>query len=461
MRHTRRTALLLWLLCVTLLAAGPARAGTEDALARLGATPCPESEFSCVTLTVPLDHLDPADGRTIDVVFAVLPATGKSKGLFVTATGGPGSAGIGLADYYTSYFDPSITRRFDIVFFDQRGIGLSGGLTCPIAVAAYYRSQAPPDDAASRFSADCVSELGSPSNLPYLGTKQAIEDLEVLRLALDSPHVWLYGESYGTLYFGVDCQDYAYYSGTPDERAARYLADAEGVAASYPRVGSAVFLSDLPCAYWPAARQDPGRPAPLRAEGVPTLVLSATGDPITPAGQGERVYRRLADSYLVTTQGGPHVTFGRGNDCPDELVRAFLVEGSRPRQRQVTCPGTLVTGYVPLAPENAASFEDAGAAFSSAERELAYLPEYYYWDFETPTSVGCPAGGGFVRFSARGSVARLTLERCGFTRGFVMTGTGRWDYDRDRVVLDVTVTSRLAGSYRYVRQGGAVSVEAR
>jgi hypothetical protein len=193
---------------------------------------------------------------------------------------------------------------------------------------------------------------------------------------------------------------------------------------------------------------------------VPTLVLAATGDPITPLGQGENVYRRLADGYLVTTRGGPHVTFGRGNACPDDLVRDFLVGGSPPRRRETACPGALVTRYVPLAPRRAAAFAGVRAAFASAERELAYLPEYYYWDFETPTSVGCPAGGGTVRFAARGSVARLTLRRCGFSKGFVMTGTGSWDYDRDRVVLDVAVSGRFAGSYRYVREGSSVSVEA-
>ena len=81
-------------------------------------------------------------------MFAVLPATGESKGLFVTATGGPGTAGISSADDYTSYFAPSITRRFDIVFFDQRGIGLSGGLTCPDAYAAYLLTAEPPAGAA-------------------------------------------------------------------------------------------------------------------------------------------------------------------------------------------------------------------------------------------------------------------------------------------------------------------------
>ena len=46
----------------------------------------------CGTLTVPLDHFDPANTSTIDVVFAILPASGAAKGAFVTATGGPGTS---------------------------------------------------------------------------------------------------------------------------------------------------------------------------------------------------------------------------------------------------------------------------------------------------------------------------------------------------------------------------------
>jgi len=67
----------------------------------LGGEPCPDSDFTCVTLTVPLNHFDPNDSRTLDVVFAILPATGERKGMFVTATGGPGSAGLASADSYT------------------------------------------------------------------------------------------------------------------------------------------------------------------------------------------------------------------------------------------------------------------------------------------------------------------------------------------------------------------------
>jgi hypothetical protein len=190
---------------------------------------------------------------------------------------------------------------------------------------------------------------------------------------------------------------------------------------------------------------------------VPTIVIGATADPITPHAMGERVYEHLADGYLVTTTGGSHVTFGYGNSCPDDLVTAFLVNGKKP-PRETTCSGHLVDPYVRLAPRTASAFASPVAAFASFERELSYLPEYYYWDFETPTRAGCPAGGGWIRFTAPRSVARLRLERCGFTKGFVMTGSGSWDYDRDRVALDVTVSGRFEGTYRYVRRGSSIEI---
>ena len=74
--------------------------------------------------------------------------------------------------------------------------------------------------------------------------------------------------------------------------------------------------------------------------------------------------------------------------------------------RETTCPGHLVDAYVPLAPRTAARFRSLRAALSSAETELSYLPEYYYWDGITPTPVGCPAGGGTNNSAA---VTRIEL----------------------------------------------------
>ncbi len=200
----------LFLIFAVLLAAYPAFAQTPDWLEALGGEPCPnDSAFTCVTLTVPRDHFDEANEATIDVVFAVLPATGRSRGLFVTSTGGPGSAGIGYADDYSSYFDAALLENFDTVFFDQRGIGLSGGLNCPEAITAYSLASDRPVTAegeagvlaaARTFAVDCQTEMGSPELLSYIGTEQAVRDLEAFRVAAGEPKMWLYGESYGTQY---------------------------------------------------------------------------------------------------------------------------------------------------------------------------------------------------------------------------------------------------------------------
>jgi pimeloyl-ACP methyl ester carboxylesterase len=602
----------------------PASPETMSAiLERLGGTPCPDSDFTCLTLTVPLDHFNPDGGATIDVVFAVLPATGERKGMFVTVTGGPGSSGLSAADDYTSAFDPSLPEHFDIVFFDQRGVGTSGGLQCVEAAATFYRTEmdttTPEGEAAlaaaaQAFALDCVQETGRADLLPYLGTRQAVEDLEDFRQAMGDERLWLYGESYGTqyaqtyaaahpehlaalildgtvdltlsgpefyrqqaqafsdvltatleacnadpgcavqfggdalafydrladrlarspaafsfplpsggisqrsftlsdleaatagelytensrgmllralagaarddlvplarlvyqdlgldpetqepildptysdaTYYAVECADYDYFSGTPAERAQAYLRAGDAVDQAVPRLSS-IFYGDLPCVFWPVL-PDP-RPAPLTAEGIPTFVLGATSDPATPVSNGIAVYHRLVDGYLVTTQGGPHIIFGRGDACPDNLVTAFLVKDLRPAQRESTCPGEVVTAYVPLAPVEASAFADPLEALVSADTELYYLPEYYYWDLESPTTVGCPYGGTFA-FEAVDVGEQFTLSGCAFSAGFVMSGTGSYNYDEDRFELDVAVTGPGTGNLVYVRQGDTAGV---
>jgi len=260
------------------------------------------------------------------------------------------------------------------------------------------------------------------------------------------------------MYYGVECQDYGYYSGTQEERSSQFTEEARAVATELPRLGGMIFLGDLPCVFWPGATQDLSRPAPLRAEGVTTLVLGSTGDPITPIDQGESVFERLADGYLVTQQGGPHVIFGRGVSCPDTIVTRFLVDGKTPAKRRTSCPGELVSAYVPLAPASAFSFATPRAALVSAENEISYLPEYYYWDGLGTLSVGCPFGGGRIRFEETATGARLTLRSCALTRGLRFSGSGTIDYFEDRVVLDVEAEGRFDGRFRYVSVGERASV---
>jgi pimeloyl-ACP methyl ester carboxylesterase len=590
---------------------------TVSILERLGGVPCPDSEFTCITLEVPYDHFQP-DGRTIEVVFGVLPATGESKGIFVTATGGPGTSGLLAADGYTAAFDPLIREHFDIVFFDQRGAGLSGGLQCPTAAAAFYRADwaafTPEEEAdlletARTFTADCISEMDNPDYLAYLGTEQAVEDLDVFRETMQVDSFWLYGESYGTqfaqtyaaahperlaglildgtvdltlsgfdfysqqaqafndvlvmtldacngdalcaadmgedaaatydalasslrasaqtfdfplpsgntetrsfslsdletaaagslysesarmlflralayyardgnlvpmarilynalvldpeteqaipdpsysdaVYYAVECQDYNYPGETPEMRAEAYLRAGDAVETNLPRFAS-VFYGDLPCAYWPNATEAGSRPAPLIAEGVPTLVLGGTADPATPFQNGIDVFRRLADGYHITETGGPHIIFGWGVTCVDDLVTSFLMDGEIP-DREVTCEGQVISEFFPLAPRSAVDFADPLEALASVDDELYYLPEYYYWDYETPTSIGCPFGGTFTfETSELGEAYRL--RDCAFTDGFVMTGEGSYDYGSSLFTLSVSVSGQAEGTLIYTR----------
>jgi hypothetical protein len=149
---------------------------------------------------------------------------------------------------------------------------------------------------------------------------------------------------------------------------------------------------------------------------------------------------------MVTETGGPHVIFGWGLSCVDELVTAYLVNGQVPAQRQTTCEGEVSRAFVPLAPINAADFKDPLEGMIAVDNEIYYLPEYYY--MKTPTTVGCPYGGT-VHFEPIDTGDSLSLEKCAFVKGFILTGTGGNDNDTSMFTLDVKVSGTGAGSLIY------------
>jgi hypothetical protein len=256
----------------------------------------------------------------------------------------------------------------------------------------------------------------------------------------------------------VECQDYGYPGATPEERAENYLDAVDPFETSIPRLASLIY-GDLPCAYWPNASSDLTRPDYLVAEGVPTLVLGATADPATPYSHGVNVYQHLADAYLITTEGGPHVTFGYGIECPDALVTDFLVNDVVPADRETVCEGFVVDDYVPVAPPTAKSFSDPVEALSSIETEIYYLPEFFYWDGFTPIAVGCTYGGAFgFDMDNAGTRYRFNFDQCEFIANFEMTGSGRYHIEFDRFALDVKTTGRWMCDVEYVRKGDRINL---
>ncbi len=203
----------------------PTDAPTNSKLDELGGEPCDEnSDLICVTITVPINHFDPKDTETIDVVFGVAPATGERYGMFIQAfPGGPGGEGISSA--YLGYISDDILEHYDVVFYDQRGIGLSNPLACPDAFAKDFISYLQEDDVAGQEGLDtpeeqkaavdnahvyvqtCVTEIGlAPEKLALFGTDQVAEDLDTFRSLFGDEKIWMYGVSYGT----AVAQTYAY-----------------------------------------------------------------------------------------------------------------------------------------------------------------------------------------------------------------------------------------------------------
>jgi pimeloyl-ACP methyl ester carboxylesterase len=593
----------------------PTRAATSGYLSATERD-CPGSEFRCVTLVVPKDHFAATDPGTFEVTYAIHRATKSRVGVWVTATGGPGTSGIAVADWYMSGMDPRIVESYDIVFYDQRGTGVSAPLACPSAAARFYLSPADARDpsqqtaaiaVAARFSRDCVRESGvDVADLPYFSTRQSVEDLEAFREWLGVAALDLYGESYGTqyvqtyalahpgnvrslildgavdlslsaaeyyaegyrafdsvlektlaactadrecrrdvvggdalaaydrltgdlsvvakrvpfhlgsgrttgrtfaatnletvalnqvygqwgrmelqravaafsrgnldpslrllysdvgvspetlrptpdpswsdaAYYAIECTDYAYFAGTPEERAMAYIAAGEAAGADSARLGR-VFYDDLPCASWPARAPTDERPAPITAPTYQMLVLASDVDPATAYGNALRIVERAPDARLLTQRNGPHVLYGRGVACVDDVVTALLVDVTLPARRSV-CDGDLTEPYLPLAAARVAAARDPLAVATAVDDWISTLPAYEYWDGASAgVRSGCDHGGTFG-FTARGVDVDLRMTRCALAPGLPMAMTGRIS-ESGAVRMEITTS---LGTLRYTR----------
>ena len=279
--------------------------------------PCPDgSKFTCITLSVPRDHAAPT-GVKWDLTYAIRKASGVKFGTFVTITGGPGISGVSSADSYTDAFDPGIPEHYDIVFLDQRGVGLSHPIDCPSATATYYTSTANPADpsqraavaqAAATYVKDCMTESkADPADLPFYATTNAVEDLEAFLEYLGADKVDLYGESYGTQYV----QTYA--AAHPDRIKALFIdgpVDLVPDAIAYYTEGARAFEDVLvstlaACKAAAPCRADTAGGDPLKAYDA--LAAKLASGPISyrfPTARGTFVERQLTAADLENAAEG-------------------------------------------------------------------------------------------------------------------------------------------------------------
>lgn len=126
------------------------------------------------------------------------------------------------------------------------------------------------------------------------------------------------------IYFAVNCMDFDWPVDDPDA----FLSTAKATAASSPHFGEALVNDYIRCVDWPV----PADPLPpTSAPGTPPiLVVSTTGDPATPYEAGVAVAERLENGVLVTNEGDGHTVVADGKPCIDELVVAYLLDGTVP-----------------------------------------------------------------------------------------------------------------------------------
>jgi len=93
--------------------------------------------------------------------------------------------------------DPAL-RDYELVAFDQRGTGQSGGLRCPGA------GEAP--DALTPYFGACGAALGATRG--FYTSQESVEDLNALREALGGTPLSLFAVSYGTRVAGMYAREH-------------------------------------------------------------------------------------------------------------------------------------------------------------------------------------------------------------------------------------------------------------
>lgn len=197
---------LAWSRC----AGYPASAEAEQTLA--------DGKFLCARLSVPLDYAKP-DGPTAQIAVVTLRGA-SSSGSLVVNPGGPGGSGLEwAASEAESVARGPLGREFDIVSFDPRGVGastpriecLSGAQQDAVRAKDTFRGD-PAGVAAAQaqdqeFVDACVANTGV-EVLANVGTRQAAQDLDILRAALGDEQLNYLGFSYGTLLGTVYAQQF-------------------------------------------------------------------------------------------------------------------------------------------------------------------------------------------------------------------------------------------------------------
>ena len=168
--------------------------------------------FECSTLLVPVayDKIT-TDAFHLKVIRFKATDQRQKLGALIVNPGGPGASAFDYAYNAENIVSAAIREKYDIVGFDQRGVGQSDPIRCltdketdemlagPM-IADSPENQRKMIKNAKLFASKCKKAAGN--KLMHLSTFESAKDMELLRLALNEPKLNYLGKSYGT-YLGT------------------------------------------------------------------------------------------------------------------------------------------------------------------------------------------------------------------------------------------------------------------
>jgi hypothetical protein len=259
-----------------------------------------------------------------------------------------------------------------------------------------------------------------------------------------------------TDFFVVNCADVSFATGaTVDDRVQDILKNSEGSYGLTPRLDEGLY-SDLTCVFWPDSPSEDTAKPPLKATGVPTLVLNATLDPATPYEGGKAVASRLDDGYHIYVDGGEHGSYLNDEACPDDYVTNLLVYGEKPSEREIKCTWSspVMWSYQRPAPEDASQIgtgNDLLIFIYTTDFDILFTPEFLFASGdEGKVETACPYGGKLsFELDKKSKMENFTFTQCEYTKGFAMTGTGTFNTDNGDRGLDIDITGTKTGHLKF------------
>ena len=130
--------------------------------------------------------------------------------------------------------------------------------------------------------------------------------------------------------YAVNCLDHS--DSIPTKQVPEHYAEFEKAS---PTFGRAFAYSLSTCSAWPVKSGQVTKA--MAAEGAPPIVvIGTTRDPATPLAWAEALAGQLSSGVLITRDGDGHTGFNQGNECVDDAVHHYLLEGKSPKDG-LTC----------------------------------------------------------------------------------------------------------------------------